>query len=173
MNDLFISYAHIDDLPISEDQKGWISEFHRVLQNRLAQLMGEKPKIWRDQKLSGSDIFDNEIVDQFKNTKLMVSVLSPRYIKSEWCNKEIKEFYRNAELSSGVALAGKSRVLKVVKTPYDPQDVHPELKQVFGSVLGFNFYDFDNDSGKVVEYNEAFGKEARQNYFTRIYDLAY
>jgi hypothetical protein len=173
MNDLFISYAHIDDLPISEDQKGWISEFHRVLQNRLAQLMGEKPKIWRDQKLSGSDIFDNEIVDQFKNTKLMVSVLSPRYIKSEWCNKEIKEFYRNAERSSGVALAGKSRVLKVVKTPYDPQDVHPELKQVFGSVLGFNFYDFDNDSGKVVEYNEAFGKEARQNYFTRIYDLAY
>ncbi|MDP6735612.1 MAG: hypothetical protein QF732_03850, partial [Nitrospinaceae bacterium] len=27
--------------------------------------------------------------------------------------------------------------------------------------------------GKVVEYNEAFGKEARQNYFSRIYDLAY
>ena len=72
MNDLFISYAHIDDLPISEDQKGWITEFHRILENRLSQLMGEKPKIWRDQKLSGSDIFDDQIVDQFSNTKLMV-----------------------------------------------------------------------------------------------------
>ena len=43
-NDLFISYANIDDLPISEDQKGWITEFHRILENRLAQLMGEKQK---------------------------------------------------------------------------------------------------------------------------------
>ena len=103
----------------------------------------------------------------------MVSVLSPRYIKSEWCNKEITEFYRNAEESGGVAIAGKSRVLKVVKTPYDPDQVQPELRRVFGSVLGFNFYNFDDSSGKVVEYNEAFGKEARQNYFSRIYDLAY
>jgi len=173
MNDLFISYAHIDDLSISEDQKGWISEFHRILETRLAQLMGEKPRIWRDQKLTGSDIFDEQIVQQFKNTKLMISVLSPRYIKSEWCNKEITEFYRNAEAHGGVALAGKCRVLKVVKTPYDTDQVQPELQQIFGSVLGFNFYDFDDDSGKVVEYNEAFGKEARQNYFTRIYDLAY
>ena len=173
MNDLFISYAHIDDLPISEDQKGWITEFQRILENRLSQLMGEKPKIWRDQKLSGSDIFDEHIVELFKNTKLMVSILSPRYIKSEWCNKEITEFYKNAEETGGVAVAGKSRVLKVVKTPYDPDEVQPELRRVFGSVLGFNSYDFDDNSGKVVEYNEAFGKEARQNYFSRIYDLAY
>ena len=72
-----------------------------------------------------------------------------------------------------MALACKCRVLKVVKTPYDTDAVQPELQQIFGSVLGFNFYDFDYDSGRVVEYNEAFGKEARQNYFTRIYDLAY
>ena len=62
--------------------------------------------------------------------------------------------------------------MKVVKTPYDPDELHPELRNIFGSVLGFNFYDFD-DNGKVVEYNEAFGKEAKQNYFSRIYDLAY
>ena len=68
--------------------------------------------------------------------------------------------------------AGKSRILKVVKTPYDPDDLQPELRKIFGSVLGFNFYDFD-ENGKIVEYNEAFGKEAKQNYFSRIYDLAY
>ena len=39
-NDLFISYAHIDNLPITEDERGWITEFHRILENRLAQLMG-------------------------------------------------------------------------------------------------------------------------------------
>ena len=171
-NDLFISYAHIDNLPITEDEKGWITEFHRILENRLAQLMGEQPKVWRDQKLAGSDIFDQKIVSQFDQTKLMVSILSPRYIKSEWCVKEITEFYQNAEENGGIAFAGKSRILKVVKTPYDPDELQPELRSIFGSVLGFNFYDFD-ENGKVVEYNEAFGKEAKQNYFSRIYDLAY
>ena len=108
--------------------------------------MGEKPKIWRDQKLSGSDIFDDQIVDQFSNTKLMVSVLSPRYIKSEWCNIEITEFYRNAEESGGIAIAGKSRVLKGVKTPYDPDEVQPALRRVFGRVVGSNFSVFDDHS---------------------------
>ena len=31
-NDLFISYAHIDNLPITEDERGWITEFHRILE---------------------------------------------------------------------------------------------------------------------------------------------
>ena len=35
-NDIFISYAHIDDQPLVEGQKGWISSFHRALEIRLA-----------------------------------------------------------------------------------------------------------------------------------------
>ena len=31
MNDIFISYAHIDDESLDEEQKGWISKFHRSL----------------------------------------------------------------------------------------------------------------------------------------------
>ena len=30
MNDVFISYAHIDDQPMMEGQRGWISQFHRA-----------------------------------------------------------------------------------------------------------------------------------------------
>ncbi|MEC7903276.1 MAG: hypothetical protein VYE74_03700, partial [Verrucomicrobiota bacterium] len=43
MNDLFISYAHLDDQSLEEDQKGWISKFHRVLEVKISQLMGEQP----------------------------------------------------------------------------------------------------------------------------------
>ena len=49
-NDIFISYAHIDDQPLVEGQKGWISNFHRALEIRLAQLMGRPPSLWRDPK---------------------------------------------------------------------------------------------------------------------------
>jgi len=48
MNDVFISYAHIDDQPLTEGQRGWISQFHRSLEVRMAQLLGEELKIWRD-----------------------------------------------------------------------------------------------------------------------------
>ena len=65
MNDVFISYAHIDNETIEEDQKGWITQLHRILQVRLAQLMGAEPRIWRDQKLSGSDLYDQTIVEHF------------------------------------------------------------------------------------------------------------
>ena len=69
MNDIFISYAHLDDESLDEDQKGWITKFHRVLQVKLSQLLGESPTIWRDQKLSGSDIYDDKIVNEFKNAR--------------------------------------------------------------------------------------------------------
>ena len=71
MNDIFISYAHIDDQPLDAEEKGWISKFHRVLGVKLGQLMGESPTIWRDPKLKGNDIFDEKIVEEFKNARIM------------------------------------------------------------------------------------------------------
>ena len=51
-NDLFISYAHIDNLD------GWVEKFQERLQHRLAQL-GTDVTIWRDKKLSGADRFSD------------------------------------------------------------------------------------------------------------------
>jgi hypothetical protein len=60
-HDVFISYAHIDNQTLSEGQEGWITTLHRALELRLAQLLGETAKIWRDFKLRGNDYFDGEI----------------------------------------------------------------------------------------------------------------
>ena len=75
--DVFISYAHIDNQPLLEDSKGWVTRFHRILETRLAQLLGAKPKIWRDEKLQGNDKFGPEILEQFPKVALLVSVLTP------------------------------------------------------------------------------------------------
>ena len=58
---------------------------------------GHKAAIRRDQKLSGNDIFDKEIVEQLAKAAILVSVLSPAYVASEYCRKEIEEFYKAAE----------------------------------------------------------------------------
>ncbi len=138
MNDMFISYSHVDNESLTEGQKGWISQFHRTLEIRLRQLLGENPNIWRDQKLTGTDIFDEKIINTFDQTKLMVSIGSPRYINSEWCNRKLKEVHDRAWEAGGVRGGEKSRIIKVVKTPCgnDGGGGH----QIFNSLLGFEFF---------------------------------
>jgi len=54
---LFISYAHIDDQPLTPGEKGWITRFHATLKAILSMRMGREAKIWRDEKLQGNDVF--------------------------------------------------------------------------------------------------------------------
>ena len=167
--DIFISYAHIDNMPLKEGEKGWVTNFHRALEIRLAQLIGEKPSIWRDQKLHGDDIFGVEIAAQFPKTAVMISILSPRYIKSEWCTKEVKEFYEIAEKEGGVKIGNKLRIFKVVKT-YVPYQDHPE---VIADTLGYEFFKSDPHSGRMKELNQKCGGELEQLYWDRLNDIAH
>ena len=167
-NDIFISYAHIDNLALSDDQEGWITTFHRSLEVRLAQLLGKKPVIWRDPKLQGNDLFADTIVEQLPDVALLVSVLSPRYVSSEWCVKELQEFIDVAKDSGGLAIDNKSRVFKVVKTPV-PRNEHPEELQ---GLLGYEFFQLD-ETGRPQEFNEIFGQEAVQQFWAKLEDLAF
>ncbi|MBT6103826.1 MAG: TIR domain-containing protein, partial [Verrucomicrobia bacterium] len=173
LNDIFISYAHVDNESLTEGQKGWISQFHRTLEIRLRQLLGENPRIWRDMKLSGTDIFDEKIVNAFGNTRLMISIVSPRYVNSEWCNRELNEFCDKAENSGGIRVGEKARIIKVVKTPVEGDAGGGSAHNIFNSLLGFEFFDVDPETGRVREYNEEFGHEAKRNYLERVYDLAH
>lgn len=168
-NDIFISYAHLDDQPLTEGQKGWVSDFHRALEIRLGELLGEKPKIWRDAKLAGNDYFSDVIVGRLMKVALLVSVLSPRYLKSEWCIKELREFYKAAEQTGGLRVGEKARVFKVVKTCV-PREEYPQDLQ---ALLGYEFYQIDKETGIPLEFNKILGREAEQYYWTKLYELAY
>ena len=100
-DELFISYAHIDNQPLAEGLKGWVETFHERLKIRLEQLTGEPARIWRDRKLQGNDIFAETLVARLSKVAILVVVLSPRYVKSEWCLKELGEFCRCAEKGGG------------------------------------------------------------------------
>ena len=173
MNDVFISYAHIDDQPLTEGQKGWITQFHRILEVRLGQLLGEKPIIWRDQKIQGNDIFDEKIMNAFKGAKVMISIMSPRYMKSEWCLRELNEFYREATESGGIQVGDRSRSFKVVKTPVENDALRPQVARIFQRLLSYDFFDQDPETNRVREFDESYGEAAAQRYYEMIYDLAY
>ena len=131
-NDLFISYSHLDN------EEGWVTLLHEKLAPRIEFYLGEKTKIWRDEKLNGNDDFSKEILDRIKDVALMISVLSPRYVRSEWCQKEASAFCQAAEATGGIEVANKYRVFKVYQLPLHEL---PGLPDVFSKALGFEFYD--------------------------------
>lgn len=166
--DIFISYAHIDDESLIEDQKGWIADFHRVLSIRLSQLMGRKPMIWRDLELQGNHIFDQQIVDQFTQVAVMISILTPRYVKSEWCSREVDEYYEACQQNIGFSLNNQARIFKVIKTPVKVEQ-HPEKIR---NILGYEFYTTDPVTGRTKELSQSSGRDSDALYWDKLDDLA-
>ncbi len=165
---LFISYAHIDNEPLTPQQQGWITRFHASLEALLSMRLGGKARIWRDNKLQGNDVFSDEIVDQFGHTAVLVSVLTPRYLNSEWCNKEVAEFCKRAEQSGGMIVANKARIFKVLKAPVETQE---SLPQVVKDVLGYEFFTIED--GTPLELDPAYGEKFAQNYNRKVGKLAW
>jgi hypothetical protein len=166
---LFISYAHLDNQPLTPQEQGWITRFHASLSAVLSMRMGRKAEIWRDSKLSGSDTLTPEIVRQLSGTALLVSVLTPRYLESEWCTREVLEFCNTAEKAGGLVVDNKSRVLKIIKTPVDSE---AHLPTVMKDVLGYPFYALDDDQ-TPIELDPAYGPDFAQKYNLKVAKLAW
>jgi hypothetical protein len=170
--DIFISYTHVDNLPLEEGKKGWVDDFHRALEVRLLQWLGrtqQQLQVWRDPKLTGNDLFSDEIFDRLRDVRVLVSVVSPRYLNSEFCTRELDAFYDRAAEAGQLTVGGnKARIFKVVKMPI-PVEEQPESLR---PLLGYDFFRLDPESGRPRELNEIFGAEAKTAFWVGVDDLA-
>ncbi|PWT79527.1 MAG: hypothetical protein C5B44_06725, partial [Acidobacteria bacterium] len=166
-DDIFISYAHNDNQAVQEGQRGWIDNFHNALEKRLQVYLGAKPKIWRDPRLQGNDYFADTLVEQIPKVAILISVLSPSYIKSEWCRREMQLFCRIAGLTGGVRLGNKARIFKVEKINV-PLEKHPEELQF---MTGYQFFYIDEQAHRARELSPESGPHAI-DYWQRIDDVA-
>jgi len=165
--DAFISYRHLDNEKL-EDSKGWIDNLHERLEKRLAQLLGSKPKIWRDPRIPGNVYFADLLEDRIRHNLLMVSVLSPGYVQSGWCMGELREFCRLANENGGLQVNGRLRMFKVVKTHVD-REKHPAQ---FQGQLGYEFYETDPMTQRHREFSQDIGQNKDQRYWNKLEDLA-
>jgi len=99
---VFISYAHLDN------ERQWVARFHELMVPMLKTRLGRVPSVWRDKSLQGNDIFADEIVKQLSDAALLLSVVSPRYVESEWCLREAQTFCDLAQQSGGVVVDRKA-----------------------------------------------------------------
>lgn len=91
-SDLLLNYAAIDDHSLQDGKHGWVSQLHRNLEVRMEQLTGEKVNIARLREASVSPALEAELMAHLPQAKAMISVVSPSFVHSEVCQREVEEF---------------------------------------------------------------------------------
>ena len=160
---VFISYAHLDNIPADEETKGWITRFHDALKSFLGQYYGETPLIWRDPKIDGNMLLREAVFGSLLKSAALVSVLSPRYMTSDWCSDELNTFCEQID----IYVDNRTRVFKVLK-----MDVPlVNMPEIFHETKGYQFYEIA-ETGKPDFYNPDFGEKHRQKFLYAVSDLA-
>jgi TIR domain len=174
--EIFISYAHLDDKPLDDGAKGWITDFHALLETRLQQTIGYEIDIWKDERLTGNEVFGAEIEAQLHALKLMVSIVTPRYLASDWCRREMSTFYDAAVNKGGISIGNKSRIFKIVKTPVDRELIEQlpaGIHKIFDEILDYKFYIQEPATGKFKELsrNSWVDNAVKQEYMNKLDDV--
>jgi hypothetical protein len=134
-NDVFVSYAHLDN----QGESAWVATLVRHLDTEVRQRLGTKDlRIWIDHSLDGNRPLTPEIMQEIQRSAILLVVMSPSYLSSEWCAKE-----RNAFLKFARACVNEGRIFIVRCRDTDPKATPPE----FGELIGFKFWTEDPEAG--------------------------
>jgi hypothetical protein len=168
--DVFISYAHVDDEPFFDaagpDQSvGWVSRFVRLLKNELAQKVGRADgfTVWFDShNLRGNHTLNEEIAAKLDRAANFVAILSPSYVASRWCQDEARLFAQR--------FAGKltGRVFVVEKAPLDDDSAVPQA--LTGSVNYRFWYRDRNEQPRT--FAKPMPHQEEIQYFRQVEDIA-
>jgi hypothetical protein len=152
-HDIFISYGHLDDLNPFGQEKGWIDLLHERLLVLVGQALGYEPNIWRDgHNLQGNDQLGGAISAGVTDSLLLVPIITPRYVQSDWCNREMEAFHAGQPPVNEAAPGYRSRVFKVVKTPL-PKHLKKLEPSHISNLIGYQFYAQDDATGLLTEFS--------------------
>jgi TIR domain-containing protein len=160
--DIFVSYARDDDLPPPDrpDRKGFVSFLYDSVQYEFRDLGPNRPKIWRDiNRISDGDQFTPELEGALQQASILLVVLSPNWMASQWCNRELQTFARYH--------GSDPQCVVVVSKHHIDFDKRPALLQ---GQAGFEFYVRNKDPDDITGDTEFFdrGQARDERYFDRV-----
>src|SRR5262245_37444616 len=167
-NDVFISYSHIDNQSFGDPRGGWVDIFHEQLQNFVDVHVGRRTRVWRDKRLTGAEVFSDEIEQQLRSSAVLVTVISPGYLHSEWCNRELVGFTELAQQHGDLRVGNLQRVVKVLRLPVDRTALPPLLDEA----LGTQFFRVDAASGRARDLLVDESADAQRVFNARVDDVA-
>ena len=117
-NDLFISYAHNDNEPSLSGEQ-WVSEFVRLLERALKQLLGDRQDltIFYDNRRLQSNHELERLRKEVRQTAVFISVCSPSYASGEWTRAELETFVE--------IMDDDERLFAVEYLPLNEGETHP------------------------------------------------
>jgi hypothetical protein len=140
--DIFISYSHVDDSAFDGDDAGWVTRLVRNVEKLLAMKLGRREffDLWMDGRLTGNEPVNELIEGRIRDAAVFVLVLSPGYLGSIWCARELATF--RAEV--GRKLGDEARVFVIEFTEIARPD---ELSRP----RGYRFWQKDSLTGEVAQ----------------------
>ncbi len=164
--DIFISYAHVDNVALTAQQQGWIQSFYNHLKQMLDRRYGRMGMVkiwWDDKKLDGTKLFDESIKTGIEKSAIFIVLNSPGYRQSAYCQQELDLFYKKVQTDAiGLQVADRSRIVHVLlnNIPYE------EWPQPLQGTSGFSFHD-GKEKGDFGDLLEADSKD----FIERMRDL--
>jgi hypothetical protein len=92
---VFISYARADDLqpPFDRTKLGWVTFFCENLRFELTNAGVHQADLWVDRyKIEPAEKFTEKIEKALAKARLILPILSPNWVRREWCVKEVNDF---------------------------------------------------------------------------------
>lgn len=129
--EIFCSYAHDDN------DDGWVESFIATLTKTYRKLTGQAPKVFMDREsILTADVWEMKIRSALEGCRVLIAVVSPSYIRSEWCLREWTMFsHRETELREQKLLADEQGLIfPVLLFPLD-RGRFSEQQEEFSAVL--------------------------------------
>lgn len=163
-NDIFVSYAHLDNLaPGGRSRGGWVDALVDPLTVQLKRRLGSNAvHVWLDRQLAGNRPLTPEILAAVKDSALLVVVMSPSYVHSPWCARERNAFL---EITKDRVAAGRIFLVSCLDVPLS------DRPSEFGDLLGYPFFIQDSDTGSPRSLGDPDPDEPA--FLKQIYNLSY
>ena len=168
--DVFVSYAHTDDDIYAQESLGWVTRLHQDLEQRVRNYLGADISFWRDCEIRNNDEFTNKIFKRLLKTATFLPVLSPSFLRSEWCGREVDAFAGQAAINMGVLIDDeRSRIFKVEKMPVE----RSALPLTMQGTKTYRFYEPNpTQPSRTRELRPLLGAEYSRRYFEQMDELA-
>ena len=137
--DIYISSASLDNQTSPWESHGWVDQFYQALGIELSRRIGRHNAVstWRNTR--EYDEFDDDIENAIERSALFVALISPAYLQSDFCKKELQTFSEKAAASGyGLSVHERSRIFPVLMNRV-PLNEWPRAIAELG-IMGFTFY---------------------------------
>lgn len=163
-HDVFISYAHVDNLPSPTNEPGWVSKFVLALGSKLPPHLrrSEGLDLWLDKrKIRGNDLYDELIEKSLRRSAVMICVVTGGYLASTYCLKELETFIECSNPAVEIGGRNKSRIFKVLLDDIVERDLPAPLQ---GSD-GYRFFSKDPLTDNVSRFRQTLETDPNQDYW--------